>query len=67
MNVVKRITEWLTKQPEYELLVTDPSPPTTWRPVRTWRLYDVHPETADASTNAARKLMRDARMRASSA
>ena len=63
MDVVKRVTEWLTKQPELGLLVTDPNPPATWRPVRTWRLHEVHPETADGWTNTARKLMRDARMR----
>ena len=63
MDVVKRITEWLTKEPEFGLVVADPRPPATWRPVRTWRLREVYPETAEAWTQSARKLMKDARMR----
>ena len=63
MDVVKRITEWLTKKPEFGLLINDPSPPATWRPVRTWRLHEVYPETALTWSETAENFMKDQRMR----
>lgn len=62
-DVVERIARWLLENPECGFVCTDENPPTTWRPISTWRLKTTRPEAADAWEECATTFMRNARMR----
>ena len=62
-GTVARIAGWLVERPELGLVCTDLNPPTTWRPISTWRLATTHPEAAAAWDECAKTFMRDARLR----